>query len=102
MYYTPPHFLFNELAGLSYIWASSRQNLSSGLPTKRVLNQPLQLQGLVRILIFCLMILYSKQIKALISLHAQAGMRICCSQSPEDRFSRIKAHILFRGKQCRS
>ena len=29
-------------------------------------------------------------------MDAQAGMRICCSQSPEDRFSRIKAHILFR------
>ena len=33
-------------------WASSRQNLSSGFPTKRVSNQPLQLQRLARKLEF--------------------------------------------------
>ena len=30
------------------IWASSRENLSSGFPPKRVLNQPSQLQRLAR------------------------------------------------------
>ena len=33
-------------------WASSQQNLSSGFPTKRVLNQSPQLQGLARKLNF--------------------------------------------------
>ena len=35
-----------------YIWASTRQNLSSGFPTKRVSNQSPQLQRLARILKF--------------------------------------------------
>ena len=34
------------------IWASRQQNLSSGFPTKRVSNQPLQLQKLARKLKF--------------------------------------------------
>ena len=34
------------------IWASSRQNLSSGFPTKRVSNQSPRLQGLARKLKF--------------------------------------------------
>ena len=38
--------------GTSAIWASSRENLSSGFPTKRVSNQPAQLQRLARKLIF--------------------------------------------------
>ena len=25
----------------------------------------------------------------------QAGLRLCCSQTTEDRFSRVKAHIVF-------
>ena len=26
----------------------------------------------------------------------QAGLRLCCSQTPEDRFSRIEAHMFFK------
>ena len=37
---------------LLYLWASSRQNLSSGFPTKRVSNQPPQQQRLARNLKF--------------------------------------------------
>ena len=25
---------------------------------------------------------------------AQAGLRLCCSQTPEDRFSLVEAHII--------
>ena len=54
---------------VSYIWASSRENLSSGFPTKRLSNQSLQLQRLARKLI-----LLDKRItKVLISLRGWAG-----------------------------
>ena len=36
------------------------------------------------------MILSKKQI----TKSAQAGMRLCCLQTPEDRFSRVEAHII--------
>ena len=41
------------------------------------------------------MILYKKRITKAWSvfLDAQAGLRLCCSHTPEDRFSRIEAHI---------
>ena len=26
-------------------------------------------------------------------MNAQAGLHLCCSQTPEDRFSRVEAHI---------
>ena len=38
----------------SIIWASSRENLSTGFPTKGGSNQSPQLQRLARILKFCL------------------------------------------------
>ena len=25
----------------------------------------------------------------------QAGLRLCCSQTPEDRFSRVEAHLFL-------
>ena len=31
--------------------------------------------------------------KALISQDAQAGLHLCCSQTSEDRFSRVEAHL---------
>ena len=27
-------------------------------------------------------------------MDAQAGLRLCCSQTPEDRFSRVEAHMI--------
>ena len=52
-----------------FIWASSRENLSSGFQTKRLSNQSLQLQRLARKLI-----LLDKRItKVLISLRGCAG-----------------------------
>ena len=41
------------------------------------------------------MILVNKRItKVLISLQdAQAGLRLCCSQTPEDRFSCVEAQM---------
>ena len=30
---------------------------------------------------------------------AQAGLRQCCSQTPEDRVSRVEAQLMFR-KEC--
>ena len=61
------------------IWASSRENLSSGCPTKRVSNQSPQLQRLAREIeispVASLQIILSKTriIKALIRLRGCAG-----------------------------
>ena len=44
----------DEMSHFVYIWASSRENLSSGCPTKRVSNQSAELQRLARKLKFCL------------------------------------------------
>ena len=69
-------------------WASSREYLSSGFPTKRDSNQYPQLEtSLVASLDI---ILSTNRItKALISLRvAQAGMCLCCSQTSEDRVCR--------------
>ena len=33
-------------------------------------------------------------------MYAQAGLRLCCSQTPEDRFSRVKAHIWTESMVC--
>ena len=43
------------------------------------------------------MILSKKRVtKALIRLgDAQAGLRLCCSQTPQDRFSRVEAHSYY-------
>ena len=67
------------------IWASTRENLSSGVSKKRDSNQSTQLQRLARKLKF-----RSKQVNI---LYAQAGLRLCCSQTSEDRFSRVEAHM---------
>ena len=50
----PTHecILIGGFASSLNIWASSRQNLSSGFPTKRVSNQSPQLQSLARKLKF--------------------------------------------------
>ena len=42
----------SDIACSKFIWASSRENLSSGFPTKRVSNQSPQLQRLARKLKF--------------------------------------------------
>ena len=34
------------------------------------------------------------EISLVASLDAQAGLRLCCSQTPEDRFSHVKAYII--------
>ena len=31
-------------------------------------------------------------------MDAQAGLRLCCSQFPEDRFSRVNAHMIMNYK----
>ena len=78
------------------IWASSRQNLSSGYPTKRDSNQSPKLQRLARKLKFHSwqvsldMLLFKKR-----KTKAQTGLRLCCSQTPWDSFSRIEAHITW-------
>ena len=81
------------------IGAALRQNLSSGFSTKRVSNQSPLLQRLASELKFSPVaslhrVLSKKRItKALIRLRdSQAGLRLCCSQTPEDRFSRDEAH----------
>ena len=46
--------VFLEKVSITRMWASSRENLSSGFPTKRDINQSPQLQKLARKLKFCL------------------------------------------------
>ena len=82
-----------------HIWASTRENLSSGFPKKGVSNQSPQLQGLARKLKFHVanlhMILSTKLItKALIRLCGCPGcLRLIGPQTSEDRFSHVKAHL---------
>ena len=82
-------------------WASSRENLSSGFPTKRVSNRSPQLQRLARKLKFYLIrgkIWYfpkrEQQRRRSDCADAQAGLRLCCSQTPEDRFSCFAAQLV--------
>ena len=88
--------MFEILYFYCIIWASSRENLSLGFPTKRVSNRSPQLQRLAR----------KSEISPVASLHmvlskqgitkadAQADLHLCCSQTPEDRFCHVKAHII--------
>ena len=75
------------------IWASSQENLSSGFQAKPVSNQPPQLQWLARKLKFHLYQVYiryfpksEKQRRWSVFADAQAGLRLCCLQTPEDRY----------------
>ena len=85
-----------------YNWASPRENLSSGFPTKRVLNQTLQLQRLA-IKFTCSKFTYDTFQKA---NNKGAGLRLCYSQTQEDRFACVMAHTctcinkIFDGAQC--
>ena len=91
------------------IWASLWEKLFSGVggggggvSTKSVSNQSPQLKRLAWKLKFHLQQVYiwyfpkSKKKKRRWSdcADAQAGLRLCCSQTPEDRVSRVEAHII--------
>ena len=85
---------------ISYKWAVTRENLSSGFPTKWGSNQSPQLQRLARKLKFHLYQVYiwyfqkkEKQWRWSVCADAQAGLRLCCSQTSEDRFFRVEAQI---------
>ena len=41
------------------------------------------------------MIISNKRITKVADQTAQAGLRLCCSQTPEDRFSRVEVHIIL-------
>ena len=83
------------------IWASTRQNQSSGFPTKQDSNQSPQLQRPARKLKFNLKQVYiymtrskKERTKALISLCECTGWSApLLFTNPEDRFIRAKAHI---------
>ena len=83
-------------------WASSRQYLSSGFPTKRDSNQSPQLQRLARTLKFRLkqveiwyLPVSEEQRRWSVCADAQAGLRLCCWQTPEDRFCHDEAQIVI-------
>ena len=74
------------------------RNLSSGFPSKRVSNQSPQLQRLARknkisLVASLYMGLSKTKITKALNRDAQAGLRLCCSQTSEDRFSRVEANI---------
>ena len=82
-------------------WAPTRENLSSGFPTKWDSNQPAQLKRLARKLKFRLyqariwyFTISEKQGRWSDCAYAQAGLRLCCSQTTEGRFSRGEAQII--------
>ena len=86
---------------LPTIWASSRENLSSGFPTKRVSNQSPQLLRLARKLKFHLyqVYIYNTFQKANYKGADQSALmcRLVCTcvvRNPsEDRFSHDEAHM---------
>ena len=41
----------------------------------------------------------SARMRRLVCADAQAGLRLCCLQTPEDRFSRVEAHLFTRCDQ---
>ena len=81
-------------------WASSRQNLSSGFSTKRDSNQYVQLHRLARNFV-CSKFRYYTFHKANHKGADQSArmrrlrLRLCCSQTPEDRFCRVEAQSWF-------
>ena len=84
---------------MSLIWASSRENLSSGFSKKARLKPVSSAAETSQIIAISLMaslhmVLSKKRItKALIRLrNAQAGLRLCCLHTYKDRFSRVEAH----------
>ena len=80
--------LFSGILDIKKTWASSR-DLSSGCQTKRVSVQSPQLQRLARKFKFYLQQVY-------ICIHICFGLCLCCSQTPEDSFSRIEAQLIMR------
>ena len=75
------------------IWASSRENLSSGFSTRQDSNRPAQLQKVVRVLKFRIQkleVLYylgrEQQRRWSDSVHAQADLRLCCSHRAKTGF----------------
>ena len=82
--------------------ASTRENSSLRFPTRSDPNQPAQLHRLARIVKFVLAasfdMIFSMKLMTKVTLlirlcHALAGLCICCSQTPEDRFSCVETHI---------
>ena len=91
----------HSLVSTFVIWASSQEKLSSGCPTKWVSNHAPQLQRLASELKFRVLQVYilyfsksEQQRRWSDCADAQAGLRLCCTQTPEDRLSRDEAHIL--------
>ena len=78
-------------------WASTRQNLSLGFPTKRDSNQSPPLQRLPRISKLRIASSENANDKGADSLRGAcaASVRLCCSQTTEDRFSRVKAQLTY-------
>ena len=81
-------------------WASARENLSLGFPPKWVSNKSPQLQRLARKLKFHLKQVYilyfpksEWQRRWSDCADAQAGLRLCCSQTTEDRLSHVEAKL---------
>ena len=94
-------YIYKETLCIQHYWASPRQNLSSGLPTRWDSHQAPQLHLLARKLKFRLQqvwILYfpisEKRRRWSVCADAQVGLHLCCSQTPEDRFSCVYVHIM--------
>ena len=86
--------LMSSLPRISVIWAVTRESLSSRFLIWSYQNQPAQLQRLARIVKFRLEQLSNKRKTA--DQSAQAGLHICCSQTPKDRFSPFNALMIMK------
>ena len=102
------YFFSDNTRLFGIIWASLWEKLFSGVggggggvSTKSVSNQSPQLKRLAWKLKFHLQQVYiwyfpkSKKRRWSDCADAQAGLRLCCSQTPEDRVSRVEAHIML-------
>ena len=100
------YFFSDNTRLFGIIWASLWEKLFSGVggegvSTKSVSNQSPQLKRLAWKLKFHLQQVYiwyfpksKKKRRWSDCTDAQAGLRLCCSQTPEDRVSRVEAHII--------
>ena len=91
-----PNFWSEPLS--TVIWASLRQKMSSGFLWKRDSNQSPQKQRLA--ITSWSKFIYGTFQKAKnkdtdqSARNVQAGLHLCCSQSPEDRFSCVEANMM--------
>ena len=85
---------------VSIKWATSRENVSSGIFDHVHSNQPAQLQKLARILklwikqVYISYYLSSEQKCWSDCADAQADLRLCCSHIAQDTFSHELAHLI--------